>query len=48
MQKRSILSRLNALEKEEKIELEDISDYEREIFGEESVADEETKSIEET
>lgn len=44
--KNSILKRLQALENDEIIEIEDISDYEREIFGDEGdVADEHHKVI---
>ena len=38
---KDILKRLEALENEEIIEIEDISMYEREIFGEETTADDE-------
>ncbi len=38
---RDILKRLEALEDDEIIEIEDISMYEREIFGEETTADDE-------
>lgn len=36
---RDILKRIQALENDEVIEIEDISMYEREIFGEETIAD---------
>ena len=39
--KKDVLKRLEALENEEIIEIEDISMYEREIFGEETAADDE-------
>lgn len=35
---KDILKRLEALENDEVIEIEDISIYEREIFGEETIA----------
>ena len=38
---KDILKRLEALENEEIIEIEDISMYEREIFGEETAEDDE-------
>lgn len=38
---KDILKRLEALEDDEIIEIEDISRYEREIFGEERTADDE-------
>ena len=38
---RDILKRIQALENDEVIEIEDISMYEREIFGEETIADDE-------
>lgn len=38
---KDILKRLEALENEEIIEIEDISMYEREIFGEETATDDE-------
>lgn len=38
---KDILKRLEALENDEVIEIEDISIYEREIFGEETIADDE-------
>ncbi|MBQ7337433.1 MAG: hypothetical protein IJW40_03155 [Clostridia bacterium] len=38
---KDILKRLEALENDEVIEIEDISMYEREIFGEETIADDE-------
>ena len=38
---KDILKRLEALEDDEIIEIEDISMYEREIFGEETTADDE-------
>ena len=38
---RDILKRIQALENDEVIEIEDISMYEREIFGEETISDDE-------
>ena len=38
---KDILKRIKALENDEVIEIEDISMYEREIFGEETIADDE-------
>ena len=38
---RDILKRIQALENDEVIEIEDISMYETEIFGEETAADDE-------
>lgn len=39
--KKDVLKRLEMLENDEVIEIEDISMYEREIFGEETIADDE-------
>lgn len=39
--KKDVLKRLEKLENDEVIEIEDISMYEREIFGEETIADDE-------